>query len=188
MMFSKRVQLAVHSPKQCFIVTIALSSWISFSRQLLRLWSSFKEIPWRREGKKSRREKSQGRSSEAGGWRTRKGNIHRECLWCYSECISTPGRVEKYAWPRWESNLWPLEYVTGSIPTVARHIFQACLVWIYTQSNITSILYSPEYITPTQKIFTENFGWVGVRLKNTRRTSTFRVKSPRREVATSGSC
>jgi hypothetical protein len=23
---------------------------------------------------------------------------------------------------------------------VARHIFQACLVWIYTQSNITSIL------------------------------------------------
>jgi hypothetical protein len=26
----------------------------------------------------------------------------------------------------------------GSIPTVARHIFQACPVWIYTQSNITS--------------------------------------------------
>jgi hypothetical protein len=22
------------------------------------------------------------------------------CLWCYSECISTPGRLEKYAWPR----------------------------------------------------------------------------------------
>jgi hypothetical protein len=30
---------------------------------------------------------------------------------------------------------------------VARHIFQACPVWIYTQSNIT-----PEYITPTQQI------------------------------------
>ena len=30
--------------------------------------------------------------------------------------------------------------VIGSIPTVARHIFQACPVWIYTQSNITSIL------------------------------------------------
>jgi hypothetical protein len=24
---------------------------------------------------------------------------------------------------------------------VVRHIFQACPVWIYTQSNITSILY-----------------------------------------------
>jgi hypothetical protein len=23
-------------------------------------------------------------------------------VWCYSECISTPGRPEKYAWPRWE--------------------------------------------------------------------------------------
>jgi hypothetical protein len=29
--------------------------------------------------------------------------------------------------------------VVGSIPTVARHTFQACPVWIYTQSNITSI-------------------------------------------------
>ena len=29
--------------------------------------------------------------------------------------------------------------VVGSIPTVVRHIFQAYLVWIYTQSNITSI-------------------------------------------------
>jgi hypothetical protein len=27
----------------------------------------------------------------------------------------------------------------GSNPTVARHIFQACPVWIYTQSNITNI-------------------------------------------------
>ena len=25
-------------------------------------------------------------------------------------CISTPGRLEKYAWPRWDSNLRPLEY------------------------------------------------------------------------------
>jgi hypothetical protein len=32
------------------------------------------------------------------------------CLWYYSECISTPGRLEKYACPRWESNLRPLEY------------------------------------------------------------------------------
>jgi hypothetical protein len=26
---------------------------------------------------------------------------------------------------------------------VARHIFQACPVWIYTQSNITQASYSP---------------------------------------------
>jgi hypothetical protein len=28
------------------------------------------------------------------------------------------------------------------IPTVARHIFQACPVWMYTQSNITSIIFT----------------------------------------------
>ena len=32
--------------------------------------------------------------------------------------------------------------VVGSIPTVVRHIFQACPVWIYTQSNITSIIFT----------------------------------------------
>jgi hypothetical protein len=36
---------------------------------------------------------------------------------------------------------------------VARHIFQAFPVWIYTQSNITQSSYSPEYITPTQQIY-----------------------------------
>jgi hypothetical protein len=35
---------------------------------------------------------------------------------------------------------------------VARHIFQAYPVWIYTQSNITQASCSPEYITPTQQI------------------------------------
>ena len=30
--------------------------------------------------------------------------------------------------------------------------FQACPVWIYTQSNITQASYSPEYIAPTQQI------------------------------------
>jgi hypothetical protein len=34
---------------------------------------------------------------------------------------------------------------------VVGHIFQARPVWIYTQSNITNIIYSPEYTTPTQK-------------------------------------
>ena len=45
--------------------------------------------------------------------------------------------------------------VVGSIPTVARHIFQACPMWIHTQSNITNIkLYFdkkmkiPEYCFP----------------------------------------
>ena len=32
--------------------------------------------------------------------------------------------------------------VVGSIPTLARHIFQACPVWIYTQSNITNIIFT----------------------------------------------
>ena len=31
--------------------------------------------------------------------------------------------------------------VVGSIPTVAKHSFQTCPVWIYTQSNITNITY-----------------------------------------------
>jgi hypothetical protein len=35
---------------------------------------------------------------------------------------------------------------------VARHIFQAFSVWIYSQGNITKASYSPEYITPTQQI------------------------------------
>ena len=46
--------------------------------------------------------------------------------------------------------------VVGSIPTVARHIFQACPVWIsgcgYTLRVTSQASYSPEYITPTQKI------------------------------------
>ena len=32
--------------------------------------------------------------------------------------------------------------VVGSILTVAGHIFQARPVWIYTQSNITSIIFT----------------------------------------------
>jgi hypothetical protein len=39
------------------------------------------------------------------------------CLWCYSECISTPGKLEKAIW-----------------------IYNA--VWIFTQSNITSIIFT----------------------------------------------
>ena len=32
------------------------------------------------------------------------------CDVIYSECMFTPGKLEKYAWPRWQSNLRPLEY------------------------------------------------------------------------------
>ena len=42
-----------------------------------------------------------------------------------------PDRVAQLA-ERWAS----IPKVVGSIPTVARHIFQARPVWIYTQSNI----------------------------------------------------
>jgi hypothetical protein len=34
-----------------------------------------------------------------------------------------------------------IEPTTFGILAVARHIFRACPVWIYTQSNITSIIY-----------------------------------------------
>jgi hypothetical protein len=30
--------------------------------------------------------------------------------------------------------------VVSSLPILARHIFQACPLWIYTQSNITKII------------------------------------------------
>ena len=61
--------------------------------------------------------------------------------------LSRPDRVAQLA-EHWAS----IPKVVGSNPTVARHIFQACPVWIYTQSNITQASYSPEYITPTQQI------------------------------------
>ena len=50
-------------------------------------------------------------------------------------CSNRPDRVAQLA-EHWASN----PKVVGSIPTVVRLIFQACLEWIYTQSNITSII------------------------------------------------
>jgi hypothetical protein len=41
--------------------------------------------------------------------------------------------------------------VVGSIPTVARHIFQAFPVWIYTLRVTSQTSYSPEYIAHTKK-------------------------------------
>jgi hypothetical protein len=60
------------------------------------------------------------------------GNIIYWCLWCYSECASTPAQMqaEKFAWPRWNRtrNLWDTSlswwYIAGSIPTVVRQTFQ----------------------------------------------------------------
>ena len=57
------------------------------------------------------------------------------------------GRVARLA-EHWAS----IPNIVGSNPTVASHIFQACPVWIFTQSNITQASSSPEYITPTQQI------------------------------------
>jgi hypothetical protein len=37
---------------------------------------------------------------------------------------------------------------------VARHIFQACPVWIYTQSNITSIIFTRVHYTNTEESWT----------------------------------
>jgi hypothetical protein len=43
-------------------------------------------------------------------------------------------------------------YLVGSISTVAGHIFQARPVWIYTQSNITNIIFTWVHNTNTEKI------------------------------------
>ena len=49
--------------------------------------------------------------------------------------LNRPDRVAQLE-EHWAS----IPKVVGSIPTVVRHIFQACPVWIYTQSNITSMI------------------------------------------------
>ena len=55
---------------------------------------------------------------------------------CSANWATRSGRLAEH----WAS----IPKVGGSIPTVARHIFQAWTVWIYTQSNITNIKF--EYI------------------------------------------
>ena len=49
--------------------------------------------------------------------------------------LNRPDRVAQL-----EEHSASIPKVVGSIPTVVRHIFQACPVWIYTQSNITSMI------------------------------------------------
>ena len=66
-----------------------------------------------------------------------------QSILCYSESFrnitysNRPDCVAQLA-EHWAS----IPKVVGSIPTVVRHIFQACPVWIYTQSNITSIIFT----------------------------------------------
>ena len=48
-------------------------------------------------------------------------------------CIYVPQLAEKCT---------SIPKVVGLIPTVTRHIFQLCPVWKYTQSNITSIIFT----------------------------------------------
>jgi hypothetical protein len=52
-------------------------------------------------------------------------------LWCYSECISTPGKLEKYAWPRRRFDSHRGQAYFSSLPGVDQ--------WIYTQSNIQGL-------------------------------------------------
>jgi hypothetical protein len=60
--------------------------------------------------------------------------------------ICTPGKLEKYALAT-----VGIESYVRFPRTVARHIFQACPLWIYTQSNITNI--SPIKNVSQNKIF-----------------------------------
>ena len=41
--------------------------------------------------------------------------------------------------------MYSLQVTRHNFPNVAMHIFQACPVWIYTQSNITSIKTNSAY-------------------------------------------
>ena len=47
--------------------------------------------------------------------------------------------------------------VVGSIPTVARHIFQACPMRIYTQSNITSISFIYSILLKNTNVIIKTF-------------------------------
>ena len=84
-------------------------------------------------------------------------------------------------WPRtqlaehWASN----PKVVGSIPTVAGHIFQARPVWIYTQSNITNIIFTWVPNTNTEKIIKYYSSWLHVSIKRPlNHTKIQRVQSP----------
>jgi hypothetical protein len=81
--------------------------------------------------------------------------------------------------------------MTFQIPTVARHptdshrarhIFQACPVWIYTQSNITNIIFTWAHVTPTPtakkswhfKVENISLLWCATNLKGFKQQRDFR--------------
>jgi hypothetical protein len=49
------------------------------------------------------------------------------------------------------NRIYFLRYQCYLIIIMVRHIFQACPVWIYTQSNITSIIFTWVHYTNTEK-------------------------------------
>ena len=67
------------------------------------------------------------------------------CQLSYADYIDIEGTIDSV--PKYRileptcRALASIPKVVGSNPTVARHIFQACPVWIYTQSNISERYY-----------------------------------------------
>ena len=92
------------------------------------------------------------RSSSQLAARTRRplaGNSSKFCSHSQFRNITYSNRPDSVAQlaEHWAS----IPKVVGSILTVARHIFQACPVWIYTQSNITNIIFTWVHNTKTKK-------------------------------------
>jgi hypothetical protein len=95
-----------------------------------------------------------------------RGNITKSCLWCYSECATTPRASWKVCLTMHRGNrtrdLWTsILKVAVSIPTVVRQTFQqlarcGCTLRVTPQTS-----YSPEYITPTHRksITKRKYNW-----------------------------
>jgi hypothetical protein len=66
------------------------------------------------------------------------------CLWCYSECASTPGKLKSLLGHGGNRtrDLW--DTIVFSLPgvdaTFQGYYFSACPVWMHTQSNIANIM------------------------------------------------
>ena len=89
----------------------------------------------------------------------------RDASISYSEAVSSQRRqIGKGLWmirvllhlsratrDQLEEHWASIPKVVGSIPTAARQTFQPCPVWIYTQSNITNIIFTSVHNTNTDK-------------------------------------
>jgi hypothetical protein len=75
------------------------------------------------------------------------------CLWCYSECISTPGELEKYVRPRWESNLekilWPYEKILWPLEKILWPLEK--ILWPYVHEVVLQKL-KLKYIATSRNI------------------------------------